>query len=60
MDTTTSAGVDYTIQLNNIQSTLDSINAGIQLQDRMFYIFMVIIFTILVCCLLYKVLKIFI
>ena len=60
MDPTTVQAVDYTSQLNSIQVSLDTLNANIQYQNCLIYIFVVCFFTILVCCLLYKVLKIFI
>lgn len=57
---TTSSAVDYSNQLFQIQSSLDTINVNLQWQNNLHYCFIVVFFTILVICLLYKVLKIFI
>lgn len=57
---TTSSEVSYSSQLSEIQSSLDSVNANLQLQNSLTYYSIVIASVILISCLFYKVLKIFI
>lgn len=67
MEVTTPPAVDYTQQIQQLQSSLDlansnldAVNANLQLQNHLSYIFIVCFFTVLVCCLLYKVIRTFI
>lgn len=61
MDTSVvTTAVDYTEQLTKIIELLTKINEGTQAIYSMFYIFLVVGFTILLCILFYKFIKIFI
>lgn len=52
--------LDYSQQFTEIQQSLNEINANLQYSNNQNYFFIVSICTVLVCCLLYKVIKVFI
>lgn len=59
-DEVVESSLDYSKQFTEMQQSLNEINANLQYSNNQNYFFIVSIFTVLVCCLLYKVIKVFI